>query len=80
MDINTAFYILALLREEFKTDVLKYPCMDGCDEDFDAKIKEVNVQALTVVLKELKRSLTDDFKRAMAKSSLVEDIFKTTGR
>lgn len=54
--------------------------MDGCDEYFDAKAKEVNVQALTVVLKELKRSLTDNSKRAMAKSSLVEDIFKTTGR
>lgn len=80
MDINTAFYILALLREEFKTDVLKYPCMDGCDEDFDEKVKEVNIQALTVVLKELKRSLTDDFKRAVAKNSLVEDIFKPTGR
>ena len=80
MDINTAFHTLALLREEFKTDILKYPCMDGCDEDFGETVKEVNVQALTVVLKELKRSLTDDFKRAMAKNSLVEDIFKPTGR
>lgn len=86
MNINTAFYLLAILREEFKYDVLKYPSIDEyveddeCVEDFEEKTKEINVQALTVALKELSRSLTENFKSSMVKSSLVEDIFKPTGR
>lgn len=74
MDINTAFNIIAMIRQEFENDILEYPCMEE-HKDLKERQKESNIQALTVALKELSKSLTEDFKSEMLERSSVQDIF-----
>lgn len=74
MDINTAFNILSMLRQEFENDILEYPCMEEYEE-LRERQKDSNIQALTVALKELSKSLTEEFKSEMLERSSVQDIF-----